>query len=64
MKEEQICYPYAYGRLDSGLDNLVSNLEWECKEKGIKIDHKVVNLLEQMIQSLQEKAVVESYSYS
>ena len=67
MKEEvieRICYPYAYGRLNSGLDYLASNLEWECMKKDIKIDHKVVNQLEQMIQSLQEKAVVESYAYS
>jgi len=61
MKEKQICYPYAYSRLNSGLDTLVNMLEWECMKKDIEIDDKVIETLQGMIRDLQEKAVVESY---
>ena len=61
MKEEKnICYPYAYGRLDSGLDSLVNMLQWECMMRDVEIDDRVVDMLQEMIQNLQEKAVVES----
>ena len=61
MKEkENICYPYAYGRLDSGLDSLVNMLQRECMMRDVEIDDKVIDMLQEMIQNLQEKAVVES----
>jgi protoporphyrinogen oxidase len=62
-EKEQICYPYAYGRLNSGLDMLANNLQRECMKKDIEIDDKVVDMLQEMIKDLQEKAVVESYEY-
>ena len=65
MKEEEnICYPYAYGRLNSGLDMLVNMLQWECMRRGIEIDDKAVDILQEMVQNLQEKAVVESYEHA
>ena len=65
MKEEEnICYPYAYGRLNSGLDMLVNMLQWECMRKGIEIDDKVTDILQGMIRDLQKKAVVESYEHA
>ena len=63
-EKEQICYPYAYGRLNSGLDMLVNTLQWECMRKGIEIDDKVVDMLQGIIKDLQEKAVVESYEHA
>mgnify|MGYP000320559709 CR=1 FL=1 len=63
-KEENICYPYAYGRLESGLNLIVDNLQWECLKKGIEIDDKAVDILQEMVQNLQEKAVVESYEHA
>ena len=62
--KEQICYPYAYGRLDTSLDTLANNFAWKCKDQGIEIDDKAVLLLKQMIKQLQEKALVESYAHS
>jgi hypothetical protein len=62
-EKEQICYPYAYGRLNSGLDMLANNLQRECMKKDIEIDDKVVDMLQGIIKDLQEKAVVESYEY-
>ena len=62
-EKEQICYPYAYGRLNSSLDMLANNLQRECMKKDIEIDDKVVDMLQEMIKDLQEKAVVESYEY-
>ena len=47
MKEEEnISYPYAYGRLNSGLDMLANMLQWECMRKGIEIDDEVVDILQ------------------
>ena len=63
-EEENICYPYAYGRLNSGLDMLVNMLQWECMRRGIEIDDKAVDILQEMVQNLQEKAVVESYEHA
>jgi len=62
-EKEQICYPYAYGRLNSSLDMLANNLQRECMKKDIEIDDKVVDMLQGIIKDLQEKAVVESYEY-
>jgi hypothetical protein len=62
-KDKQICYPYAYGRLNSGLDMLPNMLQWECSRKGIEIDDAVVDMLQEMVQDLQKKAVVESYEH-
>jgi len=62
--KEQICYPYAYGRLNSSLDSLANNFNWECKNQGLEVDDKAVEMLKQMIKQLQEKALVESYAHS
>jgi hypothetical protein len=62
--DKQICYPYAYGRLNSGLDTLVNNLQWECMMRDVEIDDKVIDMLQEMIQNLQKKAVVESYKHA
>jgi len=65
MKEEEnISYPYAYGRLNSGFDMLANMLQWECMRKGIEIDDEVVDILQEMVQNLQKKAVVESYEHA
>ena len=63
-EEKEICYPYAYGRLNSGLDMLANMLQWECMRKGIEIDDEVVDILQEMVQNLQKKAVVESYEHA
>ena len=62
--KEQICYPYAYGRLSSSLDSLTNMLQWECMMRDVEIDDKVIDMLQEMIKQLQEKALVESYSHS
>ena len=63
-KDKKICYPYAYGRLNSSLDTLVNNLQWECMMRDVEIDDKVIDMLQEMIQNLQKKAVVESYNHA
>ena len=63
-EDKQICYPYAYGRLSSSLDSLTNMLQWECMMRDVEIDDKVIDMLQEMIQNLQKKAVVESYAHS
>lgn len=62
--KEQICYPYAYGRLDSSLDTLANSFAYECDVEGLEVNDKAVAILKQMIKQLQEKALVESYAHS
>lgn len=65
MKEEkEICYPYAYGRLNASVDLLTSNLEMDCLRADIDVDDKVFELLKERIKKMQERAVVESFDHS
>lgn len=57
-------YAYAYGRLDSALNMLPGNLEWECRKNNIEVEPAVIRLLELMSRDVREKAVIESYKYS
>lgn len=61
MEEKEICYPYAYGRLNASLDWLANNLEMDCLRADIDVDDKVFELLKERIKKMQEKAVVESF---
>jgi hypothetical protein len=63
-EDKQICYPYAYGRLDSSLDGLANSFAYECDVEGLEVNDKAVAILKQMIKRLQEKALVESYAHS
>lgn len=60
-EEKQICYPFAYGRLNASLDWLTSNLEMDCIRKDVKVDDKVLELLKERIEKIQKVAVEESY---
>ena len=62
MKEEkQICYPYAYGRLNACLDYLASGLEMDCIHRNITVDDKVIELLKERIVKIQKAAAEDSY---
>ena len=58
--EKEICYPYAYGRLNASLDMLASNLEMVCIKEDIEVDDKVFELLNKMVKERQKVAAVES----
>jgi hypothetical protein len=64
LEKEKVCYPYAYGRLDSSLDTLANSFAYECDFKGLEVNDKALAILKQMIKQLQEKALVESYAHS
>ncbi len=59
--EKEICYPYAYGRLNASLDMLASNLEMGCIKEDIEVDDKVFELLNKMVKERQKVAAVESF---
>jgi hypothetical protein len=61
MEEKEICYPFAYGRLNACLDWLTSGLEMDCIQKGIDVDDKVFELLKERIEKIQKVTVEESY---
>ena len=61
MEEKQICYPFAYGRLNACLDWLASGLEMDCIREGVKYDDKIIELLKERIEKIQKVAVEESY---
>ena len=61
MEEKQICYPYAYGRLNASLDWIVSGLERDCICKGIDVDDKVFELLKERIEKIQKVAAEDSF---
>lgn len=62
MKErDMICYPYAWGRLDSSLYNLTLRLEMDCIKEGIEVDDRVFIMLADKLKALQKVAVEESY---
>ena len=60
MEEKEICYPYAYGRLNASLDMLASNLEMECIKADVEVDDKVFELLKKMVKERQTVAAEES----
>ena len=65
MKEDkEICYPYAYGRLSASLYHLASNLEMDCIRAEIKVDCKVIDLLNEKIEKLQKAAIEESLEHN
>jgi len=59
--EKEICFPYAYGRLNASLDWLTSGLERDCILEGINVDDKVFELLKERIEKIRTIAVEESY---
>ena len=59
--EKEICFPYAYGRLNASLDWLTSGLERDCIQEGINVDDKVFVLLKERIEKIRTIAVEESY---
>jgi len=59
--DKQICYPYAYGRLDGSIQDLTIALEMDCIKEGIDIDDKVLKMLNERIARLRKVAVEESY---
>ena len=60
--EKEICYPYAYGRLNASLDMLASNLEMACIKADIDVDDKVFELLNKMVREKQKVAAEESFN--
>ena len=62
MKEEkEICYPFAYGRLNASLDYLASDLEMDCIREGVKVNAKVIELLKEKIVKIQKVSAEDSY---
>jgi|TARA_A100000172_G_scaffold58852_1_gene38470 hypothetical protein len=59
--DKEICYPYAYGRLNASLDMLASNLEMDCIREDVDVDDKVIEMLLKRVKKLQKVAVEESY---
>lgn len=60
-EDKQICYPYAYGRLNASLDMLASNLEMACIKADVDVDDKVFELLNKLVKERQNKAAEESF---
>jgi len=60
--EKEICYPYAYGRLNASLDFLARNLEMACIKADVDVDDKVFELLNKMVKERQKVAVEESFN--
>jgi hypothetical protein len=58
---KEICYPYAYGRLNASLDMLASNLEMACIREDIDVDDKVFEMLNKLVKERQTVAAVESF---
>ncbi len=59
--DKEICYPYAYGRLNASLDMLASNLEMDCIKADVDVDDKVIKMLLKRVKDLQTVAAEESY---
>ena len=59
--EKEICYPYAYGRLNASLDMLASNLEMDCIKADVDVDDKVIKMLVESVKKLQRVAAENSY---
>lgn len=59
--DKEICYPYAYGRLNTSLDYLASDLEMDCIREGIEVDDKVFKMLLDRVKRLQKVAAEDSY---
>lgn len=60
-EDKEICFPYAYGRLNASLDMLTSNLEMACIKADVDVDDKVFELLNKLVKERQKVAAEESY---
>lgn len=60
-EDKEICFPYAYGRLNASLDMLTSNLEMACIKADVDVDDKVFELLNKLVKKRQKVAAEESY---
>ena len=61
MEEKEICYPFAYGKLNACLDWLASGVEMDCIREGVAVNDKVIELLKERIVKIQKAAVEEAY---
>jgi hypothetical protein len=59
--DKEICFPYAYGRLNASIDFLANNLEMACIREDIDVDDKVFKMLKKLVNDCQHLAAVESY---
>tara|TARA_R110001592_G_scaffold225562_4_gene481536 strand:- start:791 stop:991 length:201 start_codon:yes stop_codon:yes gene_type:complete len=65
MKEvKEICYPYAYGRLNSSIQDLSLVLEMDCIRADIDVDENVFKMLGDRIEKLQKAAIEESLEHN
>ena len=60
-EEKQICYPFAYGKLNACLDWLASGVEMDCIREGVEVNDKVIELLKERIVKIQKAAAEDSY---
>lgn len=60
-EDKEICFPYAYGRLNASLDMLASNLEMACIKADVDVDDKVFELLNKLVKERQKVAAEDSY---
>ena len=60
-EEKQICYPFAYGKLNACLDWLASGVEMDCIREGVAVNDKVIELLKERIVKIQKAAAEDSY---
>ena len=61
MEEKEICYPFAYGKLNACLDWLASGVEMDCIREGVAVNDKVIELLKERIVKIQKAAAEDSY---
>ena len=61
MEEKEICYPFAYGKLNACLDWLASGVEMDCIREGVEVNDKVIELLKERIVKIQKAAAEDSY---
>ncbi len=52
---QALCYPYAYGALDAGLDNFANHFEMLARMKGFDIDSELFAFMKEELNKLGDE---------
>jgi hypothetical protein len=53
--ETQICYPYAYGRLNTGVNTFADHFRMMAHMKGFDIDEELFAYMKEMLETLSKE---------
>jgi hypothetical protein len=63
MSDKPMNYPYAFGRLEAGIDCFATSFAIEASSKGYDIDWDLISFMELKLKEMRADAIVKAKEY-